>query len=160
MMLWRRPLEFSLHWLQLWRLQPITGWVNTSVLGSGVYRRSRFRFVCNLYGYRNKLPISLNSFQYKCIERTYSVGKSSPNPLAKLRGLNPSSFPPWQAEIDAHLKRSCFVARMWANANKTSLNQEPDEYDGWKKSDNSFTPIWFTGEQMYVELKPKLLVYQ
>ena len=47
------------------------------------------------------------------------------------------------------------MLRMWADANKTSLNQVPDEYDGWKKYDNSFTPIWFTGEQMSVELKPK-----
>ena len=112
------------------------------------------RYICSLYGAKHKMSLSLNELRFTLVEKAYSAKPSSKYPLGNLRGLNPCTIPPCMAEFTAHLKRSCFIARMWADADKSEIRQHPTAENGWNLMDGLYQPIWFEGNQMPDELVP------
>ena len=78
---------------------------------------------------------------------------NSRHPLEKLFGIDSSAIPPCKAELTQHIRRACFVARMWGAANQTHITTHPTPDDGWELTDDTYVPIWFQGPQL-----PQILV--
>ena len=98
--------------------------------------------------------MTLNHHRYKIFEKGFGTS-STTSPLSKLSGINASSIPPCEAEINTHIKRAGFVAQMLVNADKAYINQHPDMTNGWDLVDGNYTPVFHEGNQL-----PKTLVPQ
>ena len=67
--------------------------------------------------------------------------------------MDASSLPPCRADLSNHMKRSGFVARMWADADQPFIEQEPHE--GWEVVDGRYDIVWFSGPQLPEDLCPE-----
>ena len=74
--------------------------------------------------------------------------------MEKLKGVNASAIPPCESEVNMHLKRASFVARMWVSADSPEINQHPGESNGWEFKDGFYCPIWHEGSQLPDTLSP------
>ena len=68
--------------------------------------------------------------------------------------MNASLLPPCEAELASKLRRTSFIARMWAGAHRKEINTEPSENDGFKLRTEGYEPIWHEGPM----LPPTLVV--
>ena len=98
------------------------------------------KYTACLYGAKENSNITLNTQRYKCFEKVYKPKMRGKNPLEKLKGIDASGLPPCESEVMSHLKRVAFVAKMWANADKSDLEQHPSENDGWTLDDGGLQP--------------------
>ncbi len=99
-------------------------------------------FVCKMYGQPKKKTVS--DARYAIFLRGYAP-KDINDPLKKIRGANPSSFPPCRDVLMNKLKRAHYVTSVWKNAlspNPVHLN--PADC-GWFETDNSYHIKWFDG---------------
>ena len=115
-------------------------------------RKSLENFTAQLYGSKSHQP-SLNDFRFKCFEKGFRPKQTAKNKLQDLSGVNASSLPPCQAELEMHLKRTSFVAKMWTNAHLASIMVHPSEKDGWKLMAQKHEPIWHGGERLSPNLE-------
>ena len=76
------------------------------------------------------------------------------NPLEKLKGIHASGLPPCESEVMTHLKQVTFVAKIWANENKSDLEEYSSGDDGWTLDDGVYNSIWFDGPQVPDALVP------
>ena len=76
------------------------------------------------------------------------------NPLEKLKGIHASGLPPCESEVMTHLKQVAFVAKIWANENKSDLEEYSSGDDGWTLDDGVYNSIWFDGPQVPDALVP------
>lgn len=97
--------------------------------------------------------MSLNCHRYNVFEKAYGPKARSHNALAKLKGIAGCMIPPCESELSQHMKQSSFVAKMWANADKSEINQKPSSDDGWELHDGLYEITWFDGCQL-----PELLI--
>lgn len=111
-------------------------------------------FTAGIYGAKEKNKDTLNAYRYKVFEKGYGPKASSGNPLEKLKGVNASAIPPCESEVNMHLKRASFVARMWVSADSPEINQHPGESNGWEFKDGFYYPIWHEGSQLPDTLSP------
>ena len=84
----------------------------------------------------------------------YGPKASAKNPLEKLKGINASTIPPCESEHVHHIRRSSFVARMWANADKKVIHPHPAVSDGWSFEGDCYDITWFEGPQLPEALVP------
>ena len=98
--------------------------------------------------------LSLDAHWHQVFEKQFGPKSTSKDPLKKLRGIDATMIPPCKAEISQHIRRASFVARIWANANCTYIQQQPTEDDGWELQDESYEISWFSGPQLPDALVP------
>ena len=108
-------------------------------------------FTCRLYGAKRN-PSSINAYRYSVVEKAYGPNRNSKNPLEKLCGIDGCNIPPCNRELEQHMHRSAFVARMWAKADSPNVTQKPKPADGWEISDGVYEPTMFKGPQIPDEL--------
>lgn len=111
-------------------------------------------FVCVLYGARKLVP--LNKHRFNVVEKTYKGKANAKKPFEKLKNIAGSSIPPCESELDPHIDRSAFVARLWGSSHQQDLDKTPTS--GWENVDGEFRIIWFNGEQMPPALLPEIEV--
>ena len=58
------------------------------------------------------------------------------NPLPKLNGVDANSLPPREAELQQHIHRCAFVAKMWAAADQQTIDQHSAPENGWDLVNN------------------------
>ena len=73
--------------------------------------------------------------------------------IGKLKGLDGCNIPPVAAELSAHLRRVAFVGRMWHDADKNMIEQEPEEKNGWICNGDVYKFIMFDGPQVLNDLQ-------
>jgi len=111
-------------------------------------------YTAQMYGAKGKV-MSLNYHRYNVFEKAYGPKARSWNALAKLQGIDGSMIPPCESEISQHIKRSSFVAKIWANADLSELNQHPSSNDGWELHEEQYEIIWFDGQQLPESMVPE-----
>ncbi|KAG0711211.1 Tenascin-N [Chionoecetes opilio] len=95
------------------------------------------RYTASIYMYGAKDGTNLNEHRYQKFEKGYGPKTRSRNPLAKLKGIDASAIPPCESEINIHINRVAFVAKMWAQADQVELKQDPEESNGWQLVDGT-----------------------
>ena len=110
-------------------------------------------FTVGIYGAKAKT--TLNAHRYKVYEKSYGPKTRAKNPLDKLKGINASSIPPCEAEVNMHLKRASFAARMFVNADQNDIHQYTTVEDGWEVEKVCYQTIWHEGPQLPESLIPK-----
>ena len=87
-------------------------------------------------------------------EKAFGPSATAKNPLHKLKGVDASSLPPCEAELQQHIHRSAFVVKMWAGADQQTIDQHPAPENGWYLITNQYNIIWFEGIQLPDTLVP------
>lgn len=77
------------------------------------------------------------------------------NALEKLKGTDGIMLPSCEPELSQHIKRTSFVARMWATATDPDIIQHPPPEDGWELKDGHYEVIWFEGPELHDSLIPE-----
>ena len=76
---------------------------------------------------------SLNGFRYTVFQKAVGPSAMAKSPLHKINGVDASSLPPCEAELQQHiggLHRSALVAKMWADADQQTIDQHPAPGNG------------------------------
>ena len=113
------------------------------------------KFTSVMYGAKANRYTTLNSYRYQKFVETCGPKEKGQHPLSKLKGIDSSSLPPCEAEVNTHIKRASFVANMWARADKNLLQQHPAKENGWEITNGHYQLIWFEGEQLPESLIPE-----
>ena len=94
--------------------------------------RALLKFGATQFGAKAAESSSLNGFRYRAFEKAFGLSTTANNPLHKLKGVDASSLPPCQAELQQHNIHRCkFVAKMWADADQQTIDQLPAPENGW-----------------------------
>ena len=112
-------------------------------------------FTAAIFGDKNSQRHSLNDYRYQAFEKAFGPKATSRNPFQKMKGIDPSSLPPCEAELRQHLRRASFIAKMWSTADEPIIDQYPNSTNGWELSDNSYHIIWFDSPQLPDALVPE-----
>lgn len=115
-----------------------------------------WKFTAKMYGAKDNCnsSINLNNHRYRVFEKCFGPKASSHHPPHNIKGIAGSAIPPCEAEIVPKIQRSVFIAKMWAEADNTQINQHPTTEDGWQLENDSYQLIWFTGSQLPEKLIP------
>ena len=112
-------------------------------------------FTAAIFGDKNSQRHSLNEYRYQAFEKAFGPKATSRNPFQKMKGIDPSSLPPCEAELRQHLRRTSFVADMWSTADEPTIQQYPNSTNGWELCDSAYHIIWFDGPQLPDTLEPE-----
>lgn len=115
------------------------------------------KFTAKMYGAKDncKSSLNLNDHRYRVFEKSFGPKASPHHPLHNIKGIAGSAIPPCEAELVPKIQRSAFIARMWAQADNTDINQHPTTDDGWQLENDSYQITWFTGSQLPEKLIPE-----
>ena len=110
-------------------------------------------FVCHIYGYKKQTDINMvRSLMFEAKTKPRILTQ---RPLDGLKSIDPTLFPPCKRELEQHIRRAWFIARLY----KTATEQYPCfEYSpidfGWKMSEcKGFLDIdWYHGDQVPMEI--------
>ncbi len=102
-------------------------------------------FVCALYGLPKMTKV--DDVRYQLFKRHYAP-KDDNDPMAKIKGANPSSMPPCFKVLTNKMKRANYVAALWRRADRRSpVSYLPDGH-GWELRDGAYHLNWFDGGQV------------
>lgn len=107
-------------------------------------------YTCALYGARKIVP--LNKHRFRVFEKAFGP-KDEARPLHRLKGIDASDIPPYEAVVEQKVLRTNFVARMWNAACNNRIPKQPDF--GWEMSNESYRVVWFDGPQMPESVVPE-----
>ena len=116
--------------------------------------RALLTFGPTLFGAKAAETSLLNGFRYSAFEKAFRPSATAKNPLHKLNGVDASSLPPCEAELQQHRYQSAFVVKMWADADQQTIDQHPAPENGWYLISNQYKIIWFYGIQVPDTLVP------
>jgi hypothetical protein len=102
-------------------------------------------FVCILYGRKNLKKV--DNARFAMFLQNYAPKKIE-DPMAKIKGINPSSMPPCKAVLANKIKRANYVASVWKNAGLVQPCTLSPEESGWILDDGSYKIKWFDGDQL------------
>ena len=117
--------------------------------GGGVDASSERALVkcgATLFGAKAAESSSLNGFRYTAFEKAFGPSATARNPLHKLNGVDASNMTPCEAELQQHIHRSAFVAKMWVDADQQTIDQHQTPANGWNLVNNQYEIIWFEGQ--------------
>ena len=100
--------------------------------------------------------MAIDGLRFDVVQRTYGPRDDCDKPFEKLKSVDGSTIPPCHRELDQHVRRSAFVARMWGKANGPVIDKAPTYDDGWETIDDKYKIVWFVGEQLPEELVPNV----
>ena len=100
--------------------------------------RALMKFGATLFEAKAAESSLLNGFRYTAFEKAFGLSRptTAKNPLHKLKGVDASSLPPCEAELQQHIHRFVFVAKMWADANQQTIDQHPPPENGCDLANN------------------------
>ena len=116
--------------------------------------RALLKFGATLFGVKAAESNSPNGYRYRSFEKAFGPSTSTKNPLHKPKGVDASSLPPCETELQQHIHRSAFVAKMWADADQQTIHQHPPPENGCDLVNNQYEIIWFEGLQLPDTLVP------
>ena len=108
----------------------------------------------SLFGAKAAESGSLNGFRYRSFEKAFGPSTTAKNHLHKLKGVDASSLPPCQAELQQHIHRSVIVAKIWADTDQQTIDQHPPPENGWDLVNNQYEIICFEDLQLPDTLVP------
>ncbi|CAB3238881.1 unnamed protein product [Arctia plantaginis] len=100
-------------------------------------------FTCQMYGL-NRLKI-INDARVALFQKTYKFLDSNDEFQLPKKGIDASSLPPCESELNKQFLRACYIAQIWSHGNlQIPTTEEPTDY-GWIEIDNRFEFDWFSG---------------
>ena len=63
-------------------------------------------------------------------------------------------IPPCEPEIKEQIKRTIFVAKMWADSHEKIIQQQPSKDNGWELKGKRQKILWYDGPQLPEALVP------
>lgn len=103
-------------------------------------------FLCHLFGYMKQINIQE-------VIKIHFENKNKPKyclkPVSCIKGIEPTTFPPFDHILIQYLKRSWFIAKLYKMSPQPSPLKRLTALDyGWTLSNNFLTVKWFDGKQM------------
>ena len=93
-------------------------------------------------------------FAYRAFEKAFRPSTTANNPLHKLKGVDASSLSPCEAELQQHIHRFVFVAKIWADADQQTIDPTSSTWKRMGLINNQYEIIWFEGLQLQDTLVP------
>ena len=112
-------------------------------------------FTCLLHGQKNCKNI--NEALYSKFCEKYKP-KLHEEPLANIKSVEPTLFPPCRSILIEHIKRTLYITKMYKNASfaDPTFDMDPTDY-GWEMSNSGTLMVkWFDGEQIPREFEEKV----
>ncbi len=81
----------------------------TSGLVDESSERALLKFGATLFGAKAAESSSLNGFRYTAFEKAFEPSATAKNPLHMLKGVDASSLPPCEAELQQHIHVSVYI---------------------------------------------------
>lgn len=105
-------------------------------------------FVCRMYNITN--TTSVNEARLNAFYKAYQLKKKIQFTKSNMRNFDSSSLPPCSSELQPHIRRTAYIAKLWTNAYSQSQVDLDVSTCGWNLSNdgNELQFSWFDGEQL------------
>ncbi|KAJ8677787.1 hypothetical protein QAD02_013574 [Eretmocerus hayati] len=112
---------------------------------SNTFRFNLEKFVCSMYGCKKMSEV--DEARLFLFEKAFGC-RNEQEQFNKMKTFDGSKLPPCKLELQQHIKRTIYIAKIWSNAHLQKPSELSATDHGWIEVDGKLHFKWFEGDQV------------